>query len=293
MAYDEIEKSYTVAYGDMITLLSQQTESKLESCVTVKSGIRGKQAVAADQIGEFQFDTVQQRLEDTKLHDIVRDRRWYDFIMKRGAVPIDDLDQLRTTLDATTPIVRAGMAGINRAKDQEILRGYYGTNKTGENAETSKSFDANNIIAATYASGDILKQINRAIELMKAKEVDYDNEEIYMVVNSVAATKLREAGIYTSNLYMDSKVLPGKKLIPYAGVNFVELQKVPTYTSGGDTIYKLPFFCKSGVGLGKWEDMKVRVGELQDKSYAWHVFMEFALGASRLEEAKCFSIEIK
>ena len=292
MAYDEIEKSYTVAYGDIITLLSQQTESKLESCVTVKSGITGKTAVAADQIGEFQFVTAKQRLEDTPLFDIQRDRRWYEFIMKKGAVPLDDIDALRTTLDSKTPIVRAGMAGVNRAKDQEILRGFYAVNKVGENAEKTVSFDANNVVANDYANGDILKQINRGIEIFKEHEVDFENEEVYMVVNSVAGTKLLEAGIYVNSEYMDNKVLTGKKLTPYAGVNFVELEAVPSYVSSGKTIYKLPMFCKSGVGLGKWQDVKVRVGELQDKSYAWHVYMQFALGASRLEEAKCLSIEI-
>lgn len=292
MAYDEIEKSYTVAYGDIITLLSQQTESKLESCVTVKSGITGKTAVAADQIGEFQFVTAKQRLEDTPLFDIQRDRRWYEFIMKKGAVPLDDIDALRTTLDSKTPIVRAGMAGVNRAKDQEILRGFYAMNKVGENAEKTVSFDTNNVVANDYANGDILKQINRGIEIFKEHEVDFENEEVYMVVNSVAGTKLREAGIYVNSEYMDNKVLTGKKLTPYAGVNFVELEAVPSYVSGAKTIYKLPMFCKSGVGLGKWQDVKVRVGELQDKSYAWHVYMQFALGASRLEEAKCLSIEI-
>lgn len=291
--YDEIEKSYTVAYGDMITMLSQQTESKLESCVTVKSGITGKQAVAADQIGQFQFVDAKQRLEDTPLFDIDRQRRWYEFIMKKGGVPLDDIDVLRTTLDASTPIVRAGMAGVNRAKDQEILRGYYAANKVGENAESTVNFKSGNIIAANYASGDILKQINRGIELFKQQDVDFENEEVYMVVNSVAATKLREAGVYINSDTMNGTVLTGKKLTPYSGVNFVELEAVPTYLDSGSKVYKLPMFCKSGVGLGKWQDTKVRVGELQNKSYAWHVYMQFALGASRLEEAKCLSIEIK
>lgn len=290
--YDEIEKSYTVAYGDMITMLSQQTESKLESCVTVKSGITGKQAVAADQIGQFQFVDAKQRLEDTPLFDIERQRRWYEFIMKKGGVPLDDIDVLRTTLDASTPIVRAGMAGVNRAKDQEILRGYYAANKVGENAESTVNFKSGNIIAANYASGDILKQINHGIELFKQQDVDFENEEVYMVINSVAATKLREAGVYINSETMNGTVLTGKKLVPYCGVNFVELEAVPTYQDSG-TVYKLPMFCKSGVGLGKWQDTKVRVGELQNKSYAWHVYMQFALGASRLEEAKCLSIEIK
>lgn len=291
--FDEVEKASTVAYGNIITLLSQQTQSKLESTITVKSGISGKQAVAADQIGKFELYESNQRLEDTPMTDIDRDRRWYEYRVKKGGVPLDDIDTLRTTLDVKTPIVSAGMAGVNRAKDAEILRAYYAACKTGENAENSVSFPSGNVIANDYATGDILKQINRAIELFKQGDVDYETEDITMIVNSVAATKLREAGVYISSETMSGTVLTSKKLVPYSGVNFVEFEAVPSYASGGSTIYKLPIYCRSGMGLGKWQDVKVRVGELQAKSYAWHIYMQMVLGGSRLEEAKCLSIEIK
>jgi len=292
MAFEQIEKTYTEAYGNLITLLAQQTQSKLESCVTVQSGIKGKAAVAADQIGKFQFADVTSRLEDTALQDINRDRRWYEPVMKRGCVPLDNIDVIRTSLDPKSQIVVAGMAGVNRAKDAQIISGYYGTNKTGEHGETATTFDANNVIASSYASGDIIKQLNHALSIFAANDVDIEMEEIYCVVNSVAAEKLRQAGIYISNDYMNNKVLNGKKITPYAGINFVQYEAVPTYQDSG-TVYKLPIFAKSGVGLGKWEETKVRVGELPNKNYAWSVFMEFALGATRLEEAKCLSIEVK
>lgn len=293
MAFEEIEKTYTEAYGNLITLLAQQTQSKLESCVTVQSGIKGKAAVAADQIGKFLFTDVDTRLADTELQDINRDRRWYEPVMKRGCVPLDNIDVIKTSLDPKSQIVVAGMAGVNRAKDAQIISGYYGVNKTGEHAETSTSFAAGNVIAHTYGSGDIIKQLNHALSLFAANDVDIEMEELYCVVNSVAAEKLRQAGIYISNEYMADKPLSGKKLPSYAGINFVQYEAVPNYVNGGDTIYKLPIFAKSGVGLGKWEDTKVRVGELPNKNYAWSVFMEFALGATRLEEAKCLSIEVK
>jgi hypothetical protein len=291
--FQEIEKTYTEAYGNLITLLAQQTQSKLESCVTVQSGIKGKAAVAADQIGKFLFTDVDTRLADTELQDINRDRRWYEPVMKRGCVPLDNIDVIKTSLDPKSQIVVAGMAGVNRAKDAAIISGYYGVNKTGEHGATSTSFDASNVIANTYESGDIIKQLNHALSIFAANDVDIEAEEIYCVVNSVAAEKLRQAGIYISNDYMADKPLSGKKLPSYAGINFVQYEAVPNYTSGADTIYKLPIFAKSGVGLGKWEETKVRVGELPNKNYAWSVFMEFALGATRLEEAKCLSIEVK
>ena len=291
--YEEVEKTYTRAYGNLITMLSQQTKSKLENCVIVQTGIKGKSAVAADQIGKFQFADVVDRLEDTNLQDIDRERRWYQPKMKRGCVPLDNIDMIKTTLDPKSQLVVAGMAGVNRAKDAEIISAYYGTNMTGQDGATSVSFNNDNKIESSYGSGDIIKQLNAGLKLFAKNDVDIENEEIFCVINSVAAEKLRQAGIYINADYMNNKVLNGKTLTPYCGINFVQYEAVPSYKESSDTIYKLPLFCKSGVSLGKWEDVKVRVGELPNKNYAWSVFMEFALGASRLAEAKCLSIEVK
>lgn len=290
---NQIEKVYTQSYGNIVTMLAQQTKSKLESCVISQGGIKGKSAVAADQIGKFQLNDVVDRLADTQLQDIQRDRRWYEPRMKRGCVPIDNIDAIRTTLDPKSQIVRAGMAGVDRAKDGEIMRAYYAVNKTGEMGENSTSFDNNNIISSAFSSGDIIKQLNHGLTLFAQNDVDIESEEIYCVINSVAAEKLRQAGVYTSADYMQDKVLGGKKLAPYCGINFVQYEAVSTYKDGGETIYQLPFFAKSGVGLGKWEEIKTRIEELQNKNYAWSVFIEMALGASRLEEAKCLSLEVK
>ncbi|MBQ4493403.1 MAG: hypothetical protein II972_02215 [Elusimicrobiaceae bacterium] len=292
MPMDQIEKVYTQGYGNLITMLAQQTKSKLESCVISQGGIKGKAATAADQIGEFQLNDVVNRLADTALQDIDRDRRWYEPRTKRGCVPIDNIDAIRTTLDPKSQIVLASMAGVNRAKDAEIVRGYYATNKTGENGEVSTSFDSNNVISSSYGSGDIIKQLNHGLTLFAKNKVDIESEEIYCVINSVAAEKLRQAGVYTSADYMNDKVLGGKKLAPYCGINFIQYEAVPSYEDSG-TIYKLPFFVKTGVGLGKWEDMLIKVEQLQHKNYAWSVFVEMSLGASRLEEAKCLSLEVK
>lgn len=296
MAYEEIEKTRTIEFENIITMLSQQTQSKLESCVTVKSGIKGKSAVAADQIGKFLFTEAQERMADTVLQDISRDRRWYEPVMQRGCVPIDSLDMIKTQLDPKSQIVMAGMAGVNRAKDAAIISAFYAKNKTGESGNTEVGFNENNVIPSDYGGGDVIKQLNRAISLFGKNDVDVESEVITCVVNSVMAEKLRSAGIYISNDYMNNKVLSGKSLTPYGPINFVQYEAVPTGAEGDTgnekTVYKLPIFCRSGVGLGKWEDVKVRIGELPNKNYAWHVFMEFALGATRLEEAKCLSLQI-
>ena len=150
------------------------------------------------------------------------------------------------------------------------------------------------LVAKTDASGDVLGKIDLAIAKLQAQHVDIEQEEIYMVVPPTVETALKNAGFYVSADYQDGKVLTGKKLSPYAGVNFVRYNLSATNigtTESPNNVYRCPIFCKSGVGLGKWEDFIVSVDKRADLSNATQIYMEYAIGATRLEEAKCAAID--
>lgn len=295
MDYQEQMKLATVSYGNSIKLLAQQEVSKLETCVTVQKGLKGKQAVAADFVGEFPLKERTQRLSDTPLEDINRERRWYDFRQTSGAVPIDSLDELKTNYDPSDGLVQAGIAAINRNIDREIVRGYYAVNKVGEFGESTKTFDTNNIITGVSVNNDILKAIKRGNRLFEDNQVDTEKEDIFCFVNAVMSELLTDSGVYVNSDFMDGKVLAGKKLIPFNGVNFIRYNGAGLRQKLANNKIKhfAPMFCKSGVGLGKWEDIFVRISERSDKEYAKQVYLRHACGASRLEEAKCLSIEFE
>ena len=54
-----------------------------------------------------------------------------------------------------------------------------------------------------------------------------------------------------------------------------------------------PVFIKSAVGLGIWQDLKIRLSERDDKNFLPYLYMEQFYSATRLDEKGCFSIEIK
>lgn len=294
MDYAEIAKLATVSFGNSVKLLAQQETSLLEDTVQVEKGLTGKSAVAADFVGEFPTRQRISRLEDTPFEDINRERRWYEFIMYNGAVPIDKIDKLKTNYDPQDGLVKAAVATYKRDTDKEIMRAYFGTNITGEFRESSKSFTAGNIIAAdNTASSPIIYALEDALAKLKANKVTVSKEQIFCVVDSYTAKRLRKEGLYINSDYQDGHVLTGSRLTPYAGINFVEYEDVPTYDNGsGKTVHKLPFYCKNGVGLGKWEDIFIDISQRKDKSYAWQVYAEYAMGATRLEEAKCLALTV-
>lgn len=284
----------TLKFANALQLLAQQTVSKLESCVTVKSGLKGVTVSPADQLGTFTTHTRSTRYEETPATNVSRMRRWYEPTMKNGAYIIDTFDSIKMDLNPQEGIVQSMIAAYHRDIDATIIAAYFGANKVDKAAASTVNFDTTNIVAKTDASGDVLGKIALAISKLQDKDVDIEQEEIYMVVPPSVETALKDAGFYVSSDYQDSKVLTGKKLPPYGGVNFVRYNLAKTNIGSTETpnnVYRCPIFCKSGVGLGKWEDFVVSVDKRADLSNATQIYMEYALGATRLEEAKCAAID--
>lgn len=286
----------TLKFANALQLLAQQTVSKLESCVTVKSGLKGATVSPADQLGTFSTKTRENRYEETPAVNVSRTRRWYSPTMKHGAYIIDTFDSIKMDLNPQEGIVQSMLAAYHRDIDATILADFFAANKVGKDATSTANFDTTNIVAKTDASGDVLGKIALAISKLQDKDVDIEQEEIYMVVPPSVETALKDAGFYVSSDYQDSKVLTGKKLPPYGGVNFVRYNLAKTNIGSTETpnnVYRCPIFCKSGVGLGKWEDFVVSVDKRADLSNATQIYMEYALGATRLEEAKCAAIDFE
>lgn len=274
-------------YATAVRLCAQQTQSKLEATVMVQPNIKGETAVAANLLGKFSTKEREGRYEATHVVDVNRYVRWFEPTMNSGAVIIDNWDKIRMDVDPEDKLIQAIMSCYHRDIDDIIYKAYFAAAKTGKKAETTTNYDTAMTVTADEGGGDIIKKINLAQQRIQSKDVDVEQEEIIMLVPPVGETQLKEAGIYISSDYNDNKPLAGKKLTPYAGINFVRYNFAPT-----EGKYICPVYCKSGLALGKWQDINIKISERDDLSYAKQIYAEYSLGATRLEEAKCAAIEI-
>lgn len=274
-------------YAMAVRLCAQQTQSKLEATVMVQPNITGEAAVAANLLDKFSTKEREGRYEATHVVDVNRFVRWFEPTLKSGAVIIDNWDKIRMDINPEEGLMPDIMNCYHRDIDDIIYKSYFAPAKTGKKAETTTNYDTAMTVTADEGGGDIIKKINLAISRLQAKHVDVEQEEIYMLVPPTVETQLKEAGYYTSFDYNDNKPLAGKKLTPYGCVNFVRYVFADT-----EGKYICPLYCKSGLALGKWQDINIKISERDDLSYAKQIFAEYSLGATRLEEAKCAAIEV-
>jgi hypothetical protein len=124
-------------YKANVELLLQQEGSRLRSMVTTGTHV-GKAASIVEQFGVTTAVLKVTRHSDTPLLDVPQDKRWVFPLDYEWGSLIDNEDQLRMIVEATSPYARAAAAAMNRAIDDLILTQIFGTNFKGENGTPRK-----------------------------------------------------------------------------------------------------------------------------------------------------------
>jgi len=288
-----IPTHYVQQYSTNISLLLQQKGSKLRDAVTVGNHV-GTSASPVDQIGSIEAQLVTSRFAPMGRVDATTDRRWVS--PKDYDLPqlIDSFDKLRLLTDPSSQYVQNAVMAMGRKQDYEILTAVTGTAKTGVTGGTSTSFTAGNEV--DVATGGANSKINmaklRAVKkLMMANHIDFDMEEAYVGLTAADYDALMNEPEVISRDYSSNLVLESGKLKGILGFKFIHCELIETVLAGTNEV-TLPVWVKSGMHLGKWQDVQTSVSKRNDlKSEPWQAYCIQTIGATRLEENKVYAIE--
>jgi len=306
-------------YTTNIMMLLQQQGSRLRGAVKEYSFI-GKAASIAEQFGAVNPVRNQGRHSDTPLISTPQDKRWiypndYDW-----ADLVDKQDLLRLLIDPTGPYTTAGVMAMGRAIDDEILSGLLNANNTGENGTTSTgtlyAYNSNSqsvaaTVGASAATGLNIAKLRAAKLILLQADVDVDNDELYMVISAKQHDNLLNEAQAINLDYNTKPVLVDGKITSFMGFNFIHSERIPgaanfntainpaiaSADSDGsfvaNTRWMVPFWAKSGMALGVWNDIQAKVSERADKRYSTQVYVTGTFGGARLEEKRCGVINCK
>lgn len=308
---NSITTSFVQQYSTNVAMLLQQQTSRLRDAVQVQTITGAKAATLVDQFGVVNPVKNLGRHADTPLIGVPEDRRWvypsdYDW-----ADLIDNQDKLRMLIDPTSPYAMAGAMAMNRAIDDEILLGIFNSNNTGETGSSSTGLlsaynSGSQVIASTTGSGATQSGLNiaklRAAKkiLMKA-EVDIDNDQLFLVIGADDHDSLLNEAQAISLDYNTKPVLVDGRITQFMGFNFIHSERIPgagnavsglPSVTGGDSRY-LPFWAKSGVALGMWNDVSTSIDKRPDKRNSYQVYVTGTFGGTRLEEKRVGYIAVK
>lgn len=302
-----VNQAFVQQYTTNVMMLLQQQGSRLRNSVMSYS-FMGKAASMAEQFGSVSPIRNQSRHSDTPLISTPQDKRWiypndYDW-----ADLIDNQDKLRMLIDPTGPYATAGAWAMGRAIDDEIISGIFNSNNTGENGTSAtgllSAFNsgsqavAANVGAASNTGLNIAK-LRRAKQLLLSAEVDVDNDPLFCIITARQHDDLLNEAQAISLDYNNTPVLVNGKISSFMGFNFIVSERIPGganfntainpsvtgYTTGSQ--WMVPFYAKSGVALGMWNDVQTSVDRRPDKRNSYQVYVTGTFGGARLEERRC------
>ena len=282
-----IPTSFVEQYSANVSMLAQQTGSKLRGAVDVET-IKGKNAFF-DQIGVTAAQVRTSRHADTPQIDTPHSRRRVSLTTYEWADLVDDADKVRMLIDPTSTYARAAAAAMNRSIDDVIITAFNASASTGVAGGSSTALPTGQKTSTSDQSDGL------TIDKLRSAKYILDNNDIdpslkrFLVCGPKQIQDLLEVTEVTSSDYAVVKALATGTINSFLGFEFImstRLNKDATYTTD-----RLVFaFTEDAIKLALGKDVSAKISERADKSYSTQVYYAMDLGATRMEEEKVVQI---
>jgi len=282
-----ITTSFVEQYSANVSLLAQQTGSKLRNAVDVES-IRGKSAFF-DQIGVTAAQIRTTRHSDTPQIDTPHSRRKVSLDTYEWGDLVDDPDKVKMLIDPTSTYARAAAAAMNRSIDDVIITAFNASASTGVSGGTSTALPSSQKTATSDQSDGL------SVDKLRSAKYILDNNDVdpslkrYLVCGPKQIQDLLALTEVTSSDYNVVRALATGTVDSFLGFQFITSTRLnldSTYTSD-----RLVFaFTEDAIKLAIGKDVSAKISERADKSYSTQVYYAMDLGATRMEESKVVQI---
>jgi hypothetical protein len=285
----EINKAFVQQFSNNLIILSQQRGSKLAGTV-MRKDVTGKYA-HFDRLGATVATLRTSRHGDTPLTDTPHSRRRVTLSDYEVADLIDSQDEVRMLIDPKSSYAQAMGYALGRTMDDLIIDAADGNASAIDSADAASNVAVAHTIDEDFntANSDIIvEKVIEAKRILMSNEVQAD-EDLYFVLDATALGNMLGQNEVQSADYNSVKALVRGELNTFMGFTFVQSERIND--SGEGNFKNCLAYAKSGIGLAVGQDIKVKMSERDDKSYATQVYASMTGGAVRVEEEKVIVVE--
>lgn len=279
----QVTEAFVQQFSANFYHLAQQTESRLGSRVRLEAGIVGD-SKKINRIGTTAAQKRTTRHGDTPTIDTPHSTRWVDLDDYEWADLVDELDKKKLLASPDSDYLKAGVAAMNRSKDDVI---YAAARGSARSSSGSVALPAAQKVAVA-ATGLTKAKIIATKKLFRANEADEENgETLYFTFGSeqmedvMSDTTLTSADFLAVQMLQDGKV--GKR---WMGFEWIPFERATKVTNDRFQIA----WAKSGLALGVGAEIMTRLTERADKSYALQPYACMSIGAVRVDDAKVVEV---
>lgn len=285
--------AFAQKYKDDVIMLSQQKESRLESCVRDDPDNMTGKAGYFERIGAVEAQENTSRHGDTQISStphsrrriILRDFDWFDLIDKK------DMRRLLIAGQLPSRYTMNAVWAMNRKKDDLIIAAAVGNAYSMDEDDTASaialpSSQKVGVDVGGAGSGLNLQKLLTAKEIIDGSDIDED-EEKFAAVSAKQMTNLLNTTEITSQDYVTVKALVEGKVDTFLGFKFKRTERL---TTDGNGDRQCLFWAKNAIGLAKGQEIETDIGPRRDKKNSTQVGVDFSMDATRVEDEKMVEV---
>lgn len=282
-------------FSNNLVLLAQQKDSRLRGTVATGTHTGSEQASAVDQIAATTVAQEQTRFQPKILTDIVHSRRWVLPTSFSTHSPVTNFDKIRTMIQMDSQYLRDQVAAMNRQIDISLVDAINGTSNIGKDGTSTESWPTGNDIAVGTTDLTTAKLLAARQQLLEADvDIDDPNDAIQCWItphqeNTLINEQEFNNADFGNTVFDKSNGLHGKEWfgIRFTVTNLLVDTSGVRAAAGTSAIRAIPFFAKSAMHLGLWDDVRGVIQQrvdLEGDPNEMSVYATF--GSTRLESAK-------
>lgn len=281
----QISTAFKREVMDSFILLSQQMMSKFNGKVRRDPDLNGK-SLYFDRLGEVAMQKRVGRHQQTQYQDTPHSRRILTPEIYDGADLIDSNDKLKAIADPTSDYAKLFVAGANRKMDDLIIAAATGSaySVDEDEATTEVTLPAAQQIS-DGGNGMTLDLITETLEKFHDADVDF-SEPKYFAIGPQQLRNMLNLEKLTSADYQQVQALVRGQINNALGFEWI----VTTRLDNSAGPRKCFAWCRNGIGLGVFDDIKTRVDELPTMNYSTQVWVSMEMGATRIEDEKVVQV---
>jgi len=290
---------FTAQYTPMLELLLQQKVSKLRGLVASGSHV-GKLASPIQQISPLEFKQPIGRYAPIQFQIAQYQRRWVQPNDRDLPIPVDTFDLLKSIVDPKSGITEAVVAAANRFFDDVVIAAPFAASLVGVdqsanagnlNSETwpattylvADTFDSASSVGMTYA------KIVEGRRILEHYQNDLDAETVTLVESSQQNSDLLKQMEVVSSELRNGTSLSNGRVRTVLDTQVVHSERL--HSNAATKLRNCIMFVRSGLYLGIWKDMDVRVDERKDLTWhPWQLYSMISAGATRTQLGKVIQI---
>jgi len=270
------------AYNAMKHHLASQANSKLKG-LFVEEMANGEKHFF-DRIGTFAVSQLDSLNADIPYQDAQFTRRMCTINKFHNGTLIHDIEKVKMLVDPTNDVVKEIVSAHNRNYDDVLFAAMLGTAATGKDGSGSQAFDTSNQQIAHGSTGVTLAKLLQAQKILKKNDVDFDNEDIYLIFGPEAEEDILQITNFTSRDFQASQgIIGGKELPSFRGMKLVFSNRIPDQTAG--SVYRVLVMSSRVLKVAKYGDVNVNIDRIAHKGdQPTQIYTTSSIGAVRMEE---------